>query len=1105
MRKRLLGMIMTLAIVVSLFAAFPPQAQADTTFGPFTVGNMTWRVVIPTGQTRGTLTIERRSGTGVPTSVPIPNYTSGAAPWSGHSANVDRIVLGDGITEIGNWAFANFGNLQFMFVKGNVTRIGNDALRGCNNFAAFIDDSGGAWVSKTFSQPMTIGSSAFFGCGSLEGLLIPAVTSIGADAFVGCKSLKTIDAGADGRVRMVQGVVVEMNTAATPQPVRVIKAPIGIDGNTAAGEYTIPAGITTIDAEAFAYLTKITRFIVPDSVTTIRDRAFAYIGDPASAIYSGLKTAIFMGDAPTSFGRDVFLGIDDTEFVIQYYPNGLRWTSPRWQGYRTAVNNSRLELDRYFIVMDKGTTAELRATVHPTTALQEVSWSTIPAASTVASVTGKSSIRDVVGVISGLDVGMTTIRATAASGAIVDCTVIVLEKAVAPISVILDKSQITTTLGADPAPTLTAIVHPFPETSAEQEQLAESLIWSSSNPAVAIVSAAAPESLIRDLIIRAVGTTTITVRTADGRSSASCTVTVTAAPTFVPVTSIVLSTTTIAMGTRINLNDVSSVRPANATWQFITWEIVDQQTGGLTPVYNGVITAPVGQTGTIVVQATVLKGRADKDPPWNFSDDVPYVQRFTISIVDFIPVTSITDVPNLAFAGVPLDLTATVNPPGASFKDVEWELVSENAGVSQADIVRGVIIAQWPGTVTVRARVPNGLRTGTEQGDRRDYTQTFVIKVDPYIANSFTLRANPGGSVNTAPTQLAGGEKVTITATPALGYIFAGWNTTNGGEFANAGSSSTVFTMPSNSTTVTAFFTYIGLPGGNPGDISGGTVLPTPIHYFTHNSLYIRNSGVSFGHVTIRDFHLFSHVSLDGRQLTQGAHYTTGRTGAGFTEIILANGYLDALYQGPHTLQVHFKDYIVVSAVFTVLWQGQMSQSFSDVYSSDWFFSSVEFVTARGWMTARSQEPKLFRPSDSVTQGEVIDALYRMAGTPTILNQYGQPLQGRDASYEWVRQNGILPLGGHYNLSSGIARQDVCVLFNRLVTVLRMTYPVIRPAPSFADDWQIDANARTAVTNLYRAGIIGGRTSSTFVPLSQMTRAEFASLLHRFTEAMSGW
>jgi len=156
-------------------------------------------------------------------------------------------------------------------------------------------------------------------------------------------------------------------------------------------------------------------------------------------------------------------------------------------------------------------------------------------------------------------------------------------------------------------------------------------------------------------------------------------------------------------------------------------------------------------------------------------------------------------------------------------------------------------------------------------------------------------------------------------------------------------------------------------------------------------------------------------------------------------------------------------------------------------------------------MTARSTEPGRFRPSDPATQGEVIDAMYRMAGSPSILNEFGQALQGRDAAYEWVRSNGILPIGGSYSLGSPITRQDIALLFARLASVLRLRYPVVRPAPAFADEWQIEAVARTPVIDLYRAGIINGRTPGTYVPLGYMTRAEFAAVLNRFAEAIGGW
>jgi len=506
-----------------------------------------------------------------------------------------------------------------------------------------------------------------------------------------------------------------------------------------------------------------------------------------------------------------------------------------------------------------------------------------------------------------------------------------------------------------------------------------------------------------------------------------------------------------------------------------------------------------------VVEAIVANGLAqgpgpDGANPWGFSENIDYRQRFTLNVVHFLPVTGITDVPTLAFAGVPMQLRGTVVPSSASFRNIEWRLGSINtAGVSGADVERGIIVGQWPGTVSVVATIRNGLRSG------EDFEQTFNIRVDPFISHNLDLRANPGGRVSGAGAgQFAGGQVVTITATPNSGFVFAGWHSSNGGELADSNHSTTEFTMPGNATTVTAFFTFTGLPAGNITGEGGGVTLPIPVHYFTHSSVYVRNSGVSFGHVTVRDFTLFNHVTLNGARLSRGSQFFAARSG-GNTEITLTNGFLDTLSPGQHTLSVHFTDRVIVTLEFSVVAAQQSATTFQDVRASDWFFNSVVFVSNRGWMTSSAAEPSLFRPSAAVTQGDVVDALYRMAGSPTVLNQHGQSLQGRDAAHEWVRASGILPIGGQYNLGSAITRQDIAVLFDRLVVVLRLRYPTIRGEPTFADEWLIDPGARRPVVSLFRAGILNGRTASTFVPLGNMTRAEFAAVLHRFADAVGNW
>ncbi|MCL2124812.1 MAG: leucine-rich repeat protein [Oscillospiraceae bacterium] len=1094
MKKRILCTVMIVALVMSALATYIPSAGAAS-FGPYTVGNITWKVDVASDGLTGTLTISRRSG--VTTNVPIPNYSSGSRPpWYPHSAQVTNIIIEDGISEIGNWAFADFSKATYAVVRGTVTRIGSDAFRGCTELTGFYANNA-TWATKAFTGMTAIGDNAFFNCGKLETLSIRDVASIGTGAFVGCASLWWIDAGTTGRVQSfggAEGIIVEYNnTTATAVPVRVIKSSVALAG----GSYSIPGTITTIDAEAFAYLQSINEIIVPASVTTIRDRAFAY--NP------GLTAATFLGDAPTSFGSNVFSGTNDI-FKIVFFPQALRWTTPRWQGYPTEVNNSRLSLDKYVVVIEKGASADLTAAVYPTTATQSVTWTSSD--DTIAKIAGRNNANDVRGVITGVDPGTATITVKAqGSGAIAECIVIVLDKGVSATSVILDKALITVGVDAaiDDLPTLTAIVRPYSDDPDTQKQIARDLIWTSSDPTVAYVAdidPATPTSLVRTIVPRKAGQTTITVSTPNGDSRATCQVTVTAAPAFVPATSVTLATTTVAMGAVVNLG--ATVQPATATNKNIDWSVVSSTiyAGSGSISSEGILTVPWGLTGNIVVEAAVKRGKADVD--WGFSSNLDYTQQFTINVVSFIPVTDITGVPSQGYAGRPLQLTGTVSPPGAAYRTIEWSMGSTNTSAAYLDTTTGILVPQTPGIVSVVATVKNGVMTGSGAA-LAPYTQAFTIYVNPYVANTLTVRADPGGSVSGAGvSQYAAGETVKLTATPSQGYTFAGWYSTNGGTFDDTGNSTTQFTMPDNPTIVTAYFAYLGLPAGTVSGGGGGAVIPTPAHYFTYGTIYTRNSGAHFAHVTIRDFQLFSHAVLDGRTLVRNQHYTTGPSG-GYTEITLVNGYLDTLAQGQHVLEIHFTDRISVSAVFTVLATPQISQSYDDVYVSAWYYADVVFVSDRAWMTSKPSEPRMFRPSNPVTQGEVIDALYRMAGSPTVLSQYGYYLQGRDAAYAWVLANAILPIGGVYNLNSAITRQDIVVILAKLVSVMGMRYTYVRGAITFADESLIDVSAKTAVTNLYRAGVISGRAEGTFVPLGNMTRAEYAAVLHRFATVIGNW
>ncbi len=70
---------------------------------------------------------------------------------------------------------------------------------------------------------------------------------------------------------------------------------------------------------------------------------------------------------------------------------------------------------------------------------------------------------------------------------------------------------------------------------------------------------------------------------------------------------------------------------------------------------------------------------------------------------------------------------------------------------------------------------------------------------------TITKGAETNGTFTIAEGVACSGQAVAVSATPASGYAFSGWESSNGGTFANASSASTTFT-PTANTTVTATF-----------------------------------------------------------------------------------------------------------------------------------------------------------------------------------------------------------------------------------------------------------------------------------------------------------
>lgn len=157
--KRLSGMLLMGGCLLVLLCLLTVQAAAVDIVASGSCGgegdgtNLTWTL-----DSEGTLTI---SGTGK-----MADYSYSSAPWHSYEASLKKLVIGNGMTSIGSYAF-----------------------RGCSGF------TGSLTIPNSVT---TIGYWAFYGCSGFTGsLTIPdSVTKIGHMAFGHMKSIISIEVAA---------------------------------------------------------------------------------------------------------------------------------------------------------------------------------------------------------------------------------------------------------------------------------------------------------------------------------------------------------------------------------------------------------------------------------------------------------------------------------------------------------------------------------------------------------------------------------------------------------------------------------------------------------------------------------------------------------------------------------------------------------------------------------------------------------------------------------------------------------------------------------------------------------------------------------------------
>ncbi|MCQ2203876.1 MAG: leucine-rich repeat domain-containing protein [Bacteroidales bacterium] len=221
---------------------------------------------------------------------------------------VTDVVIPDGVTSIGNYAFNGCSGLTSVTIPNSVTSIGDDAFEGCSGLTSINIPDG----------VTSIGRRAFSGCSSLTSITIPSsVTNIGEYAFYGCNSLTTLNFNAEKCAPMVNdyggyGYVFDgcssLTTVNIGESVEYIPsyAFYGCSGLTS---ITIPDGVTSIGGSAFSDCSGLSSISVDadNQYFNSRDNCNAIIETSTNTLIVGCKNTIIPDDV-TSIGNFAFSG-----------------------------------------------------------------------------------------------------------------------------------------------------------------------------------------------------------------------------------------------------------------------------------------------------------------------------------------------------------------------------------------------------------------------------------------------------------------------------------------------------------------------------------------------------------------------------------------------------------------------------------------------------------------------------------------------------------------------------------------------------------------------------------------------------------------------------
>ena len=282
MKKRVISLILSLILLITLF----PTALAEPATSGVCGDALTWTL-----DSEGTLTI---SGKGW-----MYNHENREdVPWYALRKSIKNIVVNEGLTHIGKYAFANCINLESVTLPKSMYYIYAYAFLGCLSLKDVYISDLTAWCNVTFewldryaSNPLymaknlyvngvlmrdlvipegtgIIRSTNFAGFCGIDSVTIPStVYHVHTEAFIGCNNLESFTVSPYNQYFTdIDGVLFSKDET------KLIAYPGGRSDDT----YAIPEGTVNIGISSFTNCSRLKHIYLNDGLKTIGNWAFTY-------------------------------------------------------------------------------------------------------------------------------------------------------------------------------------------------------------------------------------------------------------------------------------------------------------------------------------------------------------------------------------------------------------------------------------------------------------------------------------------------------------------------------------------------------------------------------------------------------------------------------------------------------------------------------------------------------------------------------------------------------------------------------------------------------------------------------------------------------------